>query len=141
MMQRKLWALVVLSTAPAATAASETSAARANPIRKVVTLLQNMQKKVAAEGEKEKELYEKFMCHCKGGSAELEASITAAEEKIPAVGSNIESAEGKLAQLKSGLSEAQSSRDSANDAMAKATAVREKEASAYASEKSDYDTK
>merc|ERR1719511_287274 len=141
MMQRTLNAIALLATPTAAVSVGEGALARANPVRKVVTLLQNMQKKVAAEGEKEKELYDKFMCYCKGGTAELEASITAAEEKIPAVGSNIESAEGKLAQLKSGLSEAQSSRDSANDAMAKATAVREKEASAYASEKSDYDTK
>merc|ERR550532_2389664 len=109
-------------------------------VRKVVTLLQNMQKKVAAEGEKEKELYEKFMCYCKGGTAELSAAIKAAEEKVPAVSSNIEAAEGKLSQLKSGLSDAQASRAAAKDAMAKATAVREKEASTFASEKSDYET-
>merc|ERR550532_1644126 len=109
-------------------------------VRKVVTLLQNMQKKVAAEGEKEKELYEKFMCYCKGGTAELSAAIKAAEEKVPAVSSSIEAAEGKLSQLKSGLSDAQASREAAKDAMAKATAVREKEASTFASEKSDYET-
>ena len=36
----------------------------ANPIRKVVTLLQDMQKEIEAEGEKEKALYDKFMCYC-----------------------------------------------------------------------------
>ena len=36
----------------------------ANPIRKVVTLLQDMQKEIEAEGEKEKGLYDKFMCYC-----------------------------------------------------------------------------
>merc|ERR1719284_1992755 len=103
-MQRAVCAIAMLATAPAAVAVGEAVTARANPIRKVVTLLQNMQKKVVAEGEKEKELYEKFMCYCKGGSAELSAAIKAAEEKVPAVNSNIEAAEGKLAQLKSGLS-------------------------------------
>merc|ERR1719511_523978 len=49
-----------------------------------------MQKKVAAEGAKEKELYEKFMCYCKGGSDELGAAIKAAEAKVPAVGASIE---------------------------------------------------
>merc|ERR1719361_348936 len=140
MMQRTVCAIAVLATAPAAVAVGGAVTARANPIRKVVTLLQNMQKKVAAEGEAEKELYEKFMCYCKGGTAELEAAIKAAEEKVPAVGSNIEATEGKLSQLKSSLAEAQASRDSAKDAVAKATAVREKEASAFASEKSDLDT-
>ena len=33
----------------------------ANPIRKIVTLLQDMQKEITAEGEKEKKLYDKFM--------------------------------------------------------------------------------
>ena len=33
----------------------------ANPIRKVVNLLQMMQKKVEAEGEKEAKLFEKFI--------------------------------------------------------------------------------
>merc|ERR1719264_652016 len=116
------------------------AAAQANPIRKVVTLLQSMQKKVEAEGGKEKELYEKFMCYCDGGSKELAASISAAEEKVPAVSSDIEAMEGKISQLKSGLAEAQKGRDSAKSAMAEAKAVREKEAASFAAEKSDYDT-
>merc|ERR550532_2414852 len=108
-------------------------------VRKVVTLLQSMQKKVEAEGEKEKELYEKFMCYCRGGTAELSASIKAAEEKVPAVTSDIDAMVGKISQLKSGLSEAQTSRDAAKAAMAEATSIREKEAAAFAAEKSDYD--
>jgi hypothetical protein len=47
----------------------------ANPIRKVVTMLQAMEKKVTAEGEKETELFEKFMCYCKNGDEALAASI------------------------------------------------------------------
>merc|ERR550532_1547010 len=108
-------------------------------VRKVVTLLQSMQKKVEAEGEKEKELYEKFMCYCRGGTAELSASIKAAEEKVPAVTSDIDAMVGKISQLKSGLSEAQTSRDAAKAAMAEAKSLREKEAASFAAEKSDYD--
>merc|ERR1740129_2724124 len=58
---------------------------RLNPIRKVVTLLQKMQTKIAAEGKKEEELYEKFVCYCQTGSSDLSASISAAESKVPAV--------------------------------------------------------
>merc|ERR1719343_394342 len=65
------------------------SAAAANPIRKVVTMLQAMQKKVMEEGEKEEELYEKFVCWCKSGSGTLSASVQAAETKMPEVGSSI----------------------------------------------------
>eukprot|EP00425_Heterocapsa_triquetra_P009464 CAMPEP_0195130618 /NCGR_PEP_ID=MMETSP0448-20130528/143541_1 /TAXON_ID=66468 /ORGANISM="Heterocapsa triquestra, Strain CCMP 448" /LENGTH=74 /DNA_ID=CAMNT_0040168535 /DNA_START=11 /DNA_END=232 /DNA_ORIENTATION=- len=63
--------LLALGAPPAAAAvaarASEVAVAQnhANPIRKVVTMLQNMQMKVTEEGEKEKELYNKFMCYCK----------------------------------------------------------------------------
>jgi chemotaxis receptor (MCP) glutamine deamidase CheD len=54
---------------------------RTNPIRKVVTMLQGMQKRVTEEGAKEKELYEKFMCYCKTSGSDLAASIAAAEKK------------------------------------------------------------
>jgi len=39
----------------------------ANPIRKVVGMLQAMQTKITAEGAKEQELFDKFMCYCKNG--------------------------------------------------------------------------
>merc|ERR1719221_1202882 len=127
MMQRTLVFQILLLASPAAVVGSklhEAASARANPIRKVVTLLQTLQKKVEAEGKKEKELYEKFMCYCNGGKKELEASVAAAEDKVPSVGSDIKALEGKISQLKSGLSEAQTNRDTAKATMAKAAAVR-----------------
>merc|ERR1719254_165949 len=114
--------------------------AAANPIRKVVTMLQAMSKKVEAEGEKEKELYDKFMCYCSTGGGDLSASIQAAEEKVPAVGSSIEASEGKLTQSKEDLKSAQTGRADAKKAVAEATAIREKETSAFADFKADADT-
>ena len=35
-----------------------------NPIRRIVTLLQDMQKEIEAEGEKEEKAFDKFMCYC-----------------------------------------------------------------------------
>merc|ERR1719350_606453 len=132
---------ILMASAPTVVVGSrQTVAARANPIRKVVTLLQAMQKKVTAEGVAEKELYEKFLCYCNGGKKDLQASIQAAEEKVPAVSSDIKATEEKLTQLKSGLAEAQAGRDSAKETMAKAKAIREKEAAAFATENSDYNT-
>mmetsp|Transcript_95096 Transcript_95096/g.264459 ORF Transcript_95096/g.264459 Transcript_95096/m.264459 type:complete len:720 (+) Transcript_95096:71-2230(+) len=112
----------------------------ANPIRKVVTMLQSMQKKVQEEGAKEKELYEAFVCYCKKGDSDVGASIATAEAKTPQVASNIETAEGKLAQTKAALKEAQADRSAAKDAMAEATSIREKEAAAFAAEKAELDT-
>ena len=99
-----------------------------------------MQAKVQAEGEKEKELYEKFMCYCKTGGSDLSASIAAAEGKTGQLPSAIEEAEASLSQLKEDVKQAQVDRSSAKAAMAEATALREKEAAAYAAEKADFDT-
>merc|ERR1740129_2605217 len=111
-----------------------------NPIRKVVTLLQTMQKKVEAEGEQELELYNKFMCHCKTGSGDLTGSIGGAEIKIPAVSSDIDESEAKLSGAKGDLKQAQTDRTAAQDAIAQATAMREKEAASFAKYKSEHDT-
>jgi len=106
----------------------------ANPIRRVVTMLQMMAKKVAAEGEAEEELFEKFMCYCKTGKGTLGASIADNNAKVPQVQSDIEEAESKLAQTKQELEGHQTDRDAAKEAMAKATAIREKEAAEFAAE-------
>jgi hypothetical protein len=63
------------------------SATEVNPIRKVVTLMQEMQKEVEAEGETETELFEKFTCYCKGNDETLKkqaADAAAANEELTA---------------------------------------------------------
>merc|ERR1719361_2306315 len=111
-----------------------------NPIRKVVNLLQAMQKKVEEEGEAEAKLYEKFMCYCKNGASDLEASISAAEDKLASLPEEIKAAVAKLEQLKADVKQHQADKQAAKDAMAEATAIREKEAAAYAKEKTYYDS-
>merc|ERR1719210_2945553 len=106
--------------------------ARVNPIRRVVTLLQDMQKKVIAEGAAEQELFEKFKCYCKSGSGDLSASIGAAETKIPQVDSSLAQAESLLNQLEGELSQHKADRANAKDAVSSASAIREKEAGAFA---------
>merc|ERR1719333_686328 len=98
-------------------------------------MLQNMQKKVEAEGEKEKELYDKFMCYCKTSGGDLTKSISDAETKIPQVSADIKEGESKLAGLKEDLSSAD--RAAAKKAMAEAVAIREKEKAAYDKEVSE----
>eukprot|EP00448_Togula_jolla_P004391 CAMPEP_0170612278 /NCGR_PEP_ID=MMETSP0224-20130122/23639_1 /TAXON_ID=285029 /ORGANISM="Togula jolla, Strain CCCM 725" /LENGTH=689 /DNA_ID=CAMNT_0010937773 /DNA_START=66 /DNA_END=2135 /DNA_ORIENTATION=- len=112
----------------------------ANPIRKVVTMLETMQKKVAAEGEKEKELYEKFACYCKTNGQTLKEGLAASQTKIPAVASEIEEAVSQKAQLEEALKQHKSDRSDAKAAIEQANALREKEATAYAKEKATYDS-
>jgi len=103
-------------------------------------MLQMMQKKVQAEGEKEQELFDKFMCYCKNGAAALDKSIADAGDAIPELGANIEAGEGQLVQLKEDLKKAQTDRAAAKSAMSEATAIREKDKAAYDKESGDLKT-
>jgi septal ring factor EnvC (AmiA/AmiB activator) len=131
--------VVMLALVGAATVEHKTQLAL-NPIRKVVNLLQAMQKKVEEEGETEAKLYEKFMCYCKNGAGDLEASISAAEDKLASLPNEIKAAVEKLSQLKADVKQHQTDKQAAKDAMAEATAIREKEAAAFAKEKSYFDS-
>jgi len=110
------------------------AASSANPIRRVVTLLQQMSNKVEAEGKAQTELYEKFMCYCKSSGDELDKSVGDAETKIPQVESDIKEAEAQKAQLDADLARHRTERDDAKAAIAKATAIREKDAAAFLKE-------
>merc|ERR1719191_2182080 len=103
-------AVCILVVATGALQQSSAATTAANPIRKVVTMLQNMQKKVEEEGEAEKKLYEKFMCYCKNGGKDLGRSIESAEDKVSTLPSEIEAAEEKLKQLKDDIKQHQTDR-------------------------------
>jgi septal ring factor EnvC (AmiA/AmiB activator) len=134
--RRCMLALVLAGAVAPATAISVNT--QANPVRKVVQMLQAMQKKVVAEGEKEQELFDKFMCYCKTGSGDLSKSIGDAETKIPQLESDLKAAEASLAETKEGLKQDQSDRSAAKEAIADATAMRKKENAAFVAEKDDY---
>jgi len=119
---------------------SGSSQLNVNPIRRVVTMLQSMQKKVEAEGVKEKDMFEKFMCYCKNGKGALAASIEAAKGKNEALIASIKETDSQLTQAKADLKSAQEARAAAKEAVAKATALREKEAGAFAKESGDFKT-
>merc|ERR1719440_190550 len=99
----------------------------ANPIRKVVTMLQDMEIKVKAEGKKQEALYEKFMCYCETGVQDLEASIAAAKAKIDSLSASIKSDLEKLKQTKADVKAHMAAREAAKEAMAEATQIRKKE--------------
>jgi peptidoglycan hydrolase CwlO-like protein len=131
---------ILLACATGTVVHASDSQNNANPIRKVVNMLQMMQKKVEAEGEKEKELYDKFMCYCKNAGGDLAKSIAENEQKSSELPSQVEEAEASLVQLKEDLKKAQTDRAAAKAAMAEATAIREKEAATFAKESAELKT-
>jgi chromosome segregation ATPase len=124
----------------AATAFHASDAATANPIRKVVTMMQALQAKVEAEGEKEKELYEKYMCYCKNAGGDLAKSIADAEAKGPELQSAIEEGESKLTQMKEDIKDHKTDRAAAKEAMAEATGIRDKDRAAFEEATADLKT-
>jgi len=100
-------------------------------------MLQMMQNKVEAEAEKSKELFDKFSCYCKTTEGELGKSTGEAEDKIPQLESTIKESTEKKTQLEDELVAHKSNRASAEEAIAKATAMREKEAKAFDKESAE----
>merc|ERR1719197_2067465 len=112
----------------------------ANPIRKIVTLLQNMQKEIEAEGAKEKELFDKFMCFCSGNDGDLKKKAADATAQIEELTAKLKAEEAEKVQLGQDLIGHKKDRESAGSDIEEATMLREKEASEYAAEKADSET-
>merc|ERR1719230_3949 len=109
----------------------------ANPIRKVVTLLQDMQKEVAAEGVKEKELYDKFMCFCTGNTAELQKGIDDGKAKLDELNGKLKAESAEKAQLSLDVTAHKADLAAAEQDLAKAEAIRSKEAAAFEADSAD----
>jgi len=105
-----------------------------------VTMLQMMQNKVSAEGKKRQEIFDKFMCYCNNADTLLGGAITAAENKIPMLESSIGEDAGMKKQLDADLIKHKSDRAAAKEAIAKATAIRGKDAASFAKVKGDLET-
>merc|ERR1719503_22523 len=96
-----------------------------------------MAKKVENEGKRELELFDKFMCYCDTGKADLQRSIDAAEAKIPQLQSGIEEGTAERASLATELQQGQADMADAKESLAKATGIREKQAQAFETTKNE----
>jgi hypothetical protein len=123
------FALLVL-----AVAASEV---QKNPIRKVVTMLQDMQKSVEAEGKKEQDLFDKFMCYCSNGAGSLDAAIATSQSSIESLTSKVQSETALKSQLEQDVVQHKADREEAKKTMQESTTMREKEAAEFAASSGD----
>merc|ERR1719253_968998 len=100
---------------------------QANPIRRVVTLLQDMSKELEEEGEKEEDLHRKYQCYCTTNTDGMGKAAQEAAEKITQLNAQIEEMEATKAQLVEELKQHKGDRADAKQDLAKATKIREKE--------------
>jgi len=111
-----------------------------NPIRKIVNLLQNMQKEIEEEGAKEKELFDKFMCFCSGNNGDLTKAAEDAKAKIEELTAALNSDEATKVQTEQELGDAKADRSGAKSDLEEAAMLRAKEAKEFAEEKADSET-
>jgi len=111
-----------------------------NPIRRIVSLLQNMQKEIEAEGEKEEEAFDKFMCYCDGNTDGMKASADAGTQKAAELSSKVEALKAEKAQLEQELADHQSSRETAKQDAKKASSLRAKENEEFVAASTDMST-
>merc|ERR1719453_1682540 len=102
-------------------AMSQAAQEGANPIRKIVTLLQNMQKEIEAEGAKEQELFDKFMCFCSGNNADLTKKASDAKAAIEELAAKLKSEEAEKVQIGQDLIQHKADRESATSDIEEAT--------------------
>jgi len=122
---------IVLALSGGAHAESSKQTLLANPIRKVVSMLQDMQKTIEAEGEKEKELFEKFMCYCNNGAGSLDASIATAAAKIDSLTGRIGTEKAQKSQAEQEVAQHKVDRTEAEKTVKESTTMREKEAAEF----------
>merc|ERR1719421_2394226 len=100
-------------------------------------MLQDMQKSVEAEGEKQEDLFDKFMCYCSNGEGALDASISEGKAQVEALGATIERGTAEKSQLDQDIVQHKADREEAEKVMKESTAMRSKEAAEFGATSSD----
>jgi len=98
-----------------------------NPMRRIITMLQDMSKEVEREGEAEKEIFEKALCACEGGEKELDKTIIDSQAAIEEWTSKVESGKAESAQLTQEVADHKTSAAQAKTDLSEATSLRDKE--------------
>merc|ERR1719183_1018928 len=78
---------------------------QANPIRNIVTLLQDMVKEIEAEGDKEEEALDKFMCYCDGSTGDMQKGADEGAQKAEELSSQLEALKAEKTQLEQELAQ------------------------------------
>ncbi|CAD7944741.1 unnamed protein product [Amoebophrya sp. A25] len=107
---------------------------QANPIRKVVTLLQELAEEIEAERDEALKVHEKVQCGCKKEIPDMGNEIEDAQNSISALQSQISERSGAAEQLNSELAALEKDIAENKQSLAEAEEVRKKESEEYQSE-------
>jgi hypothetical protein len=99
-----------------------------------------MQKEIEAEGAKDKELYDKFMCYCSSGIGELQAAIDKAAASVDEFSAKLKAETAEKSSTAQELIQHKADREAASGDLEEATVLRTKENGAYEETKADMET-
>jgi len=111
--------------------------ADSSPLRKVVTLIQEMKATVEKEATEDREGNEKYMCWCKTNEEAKNEAITEAKDKIEELNAFLEEANAKDGELVAEIKGLAKDIADDQDALATATATRKKEMEEFLAEEAD----
>jgi len=132
-------ALLLLLVAASASATMQPAGQSANqsPIRRVVTLIEEMKAQVSKEGEADTEAYDKYACWCETNDREKTAAIATAEERIDSLSSAIEEYAAQITTLKTEIEALDKDLEEAQKSLETAAAQREKEKAEFEAQEVD----
>jgi septal ring factor EnvC (AmiA/AmiB activator) len=125
--------IAVLLFAGLAAAAGEEE----NPIRKIVTLLQNMQGEIEQEGEESKKMYEKYMCFCDTNIAQTTKEIEDGTELVGQLENEIKGLVGANSQIAAQIADLKTELADNRKSVEEQTGVRKEEAEQFSEESTE----
>mmetsp|Transcript_26154 Transcript_26154/g.59613 ORF Transcript_26154/g.59613 Transcript_26154/m.59613 type:complete len:675 (+) Transcript_26154:111-2135(+) len=103
----------------------------ASPVDKVVSLLKEMEVKIAADETAEQEIYDKYACWCEKTTARKANAIEEERATIGRLQDHILTKKGELASLAADIEELTTGIKDNQESQSKATSIREKENAAF----------
>jgi len=129
--------LGLFAAAEAATARNAADALKNRPVTKVINLLKDMQAQLEKEAKEDEEVYEKVACWCQTNDKDKTTSIADAESRITDLTSTIEEKTAESARLNTEIKNLDAEVAKNQEALDKATALRQKELAEFNAEEKD----
>jgi chromosome segregation ATPase len=129
--------LLASASASASAAADPIPADNNRPVTKVINLCKDMLTQLEKEAEEDQEVYDKIACWCETGEKEKTKAIKDAEARIEALKSKIEELTALSAQLAAEILQTEKEVAENQDALDKATSIREKQLAEFNAEEKD----
>merc|ERR1719434_275459 len=111
--------------------------AKNRPVSKVITLLKDMLKQLEKEAEEDEEIYDKMACWCETNDKEKTKSIADAEARISDLTTKIEELTASSARLNTEIKNLEKEVAENQNALDKATAIRQKQLAEFNEEEKD----